>query len=114
MNALKNSVRLTGFLGADPEIKSFGEGQNLAYVSMATNDRFKNKAGEWVEETQWHRLVMWGRQAQFAEEHLFKGIEISVEGKLINRTYTDKEGQTRYTTEIRVNEVLMFNRKSAE
>jgi len=113
-NALKNSVRLTGYLGSNPEIKRFGDNQRLARVSLATSDYYKNKQGELVAETQWHSLVMWGKQAVFAEKSLSKGHEISIEGKLINRSYEDKNGIIRYVTEIVVNEVLSFQRNKKE
>ena len=111
MNSLKNSVRLMGFLGNDPEIKKFGDNKSLARVSIATNARYKKKEGEWVSATQWHNLVMWGKQAIFAEKSLTKGSEIAVEGKLMNRSYEDKGGITRYFTEIVVNEVIMLTKK---
>ncbi len=111
MNTLKNSVRLTGFLGNNPEMKTFSNNRNLARVSIATNERFRNNQGEWVTDTQWHNLVFWGKQAVFAEKSLTKGSEIAVEGKLINRQYVDKEGTTRYVTEVNVHEVLQLNRK---
>lgn len=111
MNTLKNSVRLTGFLGSNPEVKTFTNNRSLARVSIATNERYRNGQGEWVTDTQWHNLVFWGRQAVFAEKSLTKGSEISIEGKLVNRQYVDKEGVTRYVTEINVNEVLQLNRK---
>ena len=100
-----------GFLGNDPEIKKYGDNKSLARVSIATNERYKNKEGEWVSDTQWHNLVMWGRQAVFAEKSLEKGTEVAIEGKLVNRAYIDKEGITRYYTEVVVNEVLSFTRK---
>src|SRR5690554_2921867 len=111
MNSLKNSVRLVGFLGNDPEIKKYGDNKSLARVSIATNERYKNKDEEWVSDTQWHNLVMWGRQAVFAEKSLEKGTEIAIEGRLVNRSYLDKDGITRYYTEVVVNEVLSFTRK---
>ena len=111
MNTLKNSVRLTGFLGANPEVKSFGNEKTLARVSIATNERYRNGQGEWVTDTQWHNLVFWGKQALFAQKSLSKGSEIAIEGKLINRQYVDKEGVTRYVTEVNVHEILQFNRK---
>ncbi|MBD4807377.1 single-stranded DNA-binding protein, partial [Xanthomonas citri pv. citri] len=70
-----------------------------------------NGQGEWVSDTQWHNLVFWGRQAVFAEKSLTKGSEIAIEGKLVNRQYVDKEGITRYVTEVNVNEVLLLSRK---
>lgn len=100
-----------GFLGNDPEIKKYGDNKSLARVSIATNERHKNKDGEWVSDTQWHNLIMWGRQAVFAEKSLEKGTEVAIEGRLVNRAYVDKEGITRYYTEVVVNEVLSFTRK---
>lgn len=111
MNTLKNSVRLTGFLGNHPEVKTFSNNRNLVRISIATNERYRNSQGEWVTDTQWHNLVFWGRQAVFAEKSLTKGSEITIEGKLVNRQYVDKDGVTRYATEINVNEVLQLNRK---
>ncbi|MCL4639080.1 MULTISPECIES: single-stranded DNA-binding protein [Olivibacter] len=105
MSTLKNSVRLTGFLGNKPVIKKFGDNKCLARVSLATNERYKNQEGEWLTDTQWHQLVFWGKEASFVEKSLDKGSEISIEGRLINRSYTDKEGVIRYATEIVVNEV---------
>lgn len=111
MVSLKNSVRLIGFLGNAPDIKKFGENKSLARASIATNVSYKNRDGEWVSDTQWHNLVMWGRHAVFAEKSLDKGSEIAIEGKLVNRTYTDKDGIVRYLTEVIVNEIITFNRK---
>jgi single-strand DNA-binding protein len=111
MSNLRNSVRLTGFLGADPEIKTIGEKKKLAKVAIATNDSYKNDKGEKIEETQWHNLVMWDRLANLAENYLHKGSEVTVEGKLSSRSYTDKEGVKRYVTEVLVSEVLMLGKK---
>ena len=111
MNNLRNSVRLIGFLGNDPEIKTIGEKKKVAKVSIATNDSYKNDKGEKIEETQWHNLVMWDRNANLAENYLHKGSEVSIEGKLTSHSYTDKEGVKRYVTEIIVNEILMLGKK---
>lgn len=105
MSTLKNSVRLTGFLGTKPVMKKFGDNKYLVRVSLATNERYKNQEGEWLTDTQWHQLVFWGKQAVFVEKSLDKGSEISIEGRLINRSYTDKAGEVRYAVEIVVNEV---------
>ncbi|GAA4796867.1 single-stranded DNA-binding protein [Olivibacter ginsenosidimutans] len=109
MSTLKNSVRLTGFLGSKPAIKKFGDNKSLARVSIAVNERYKTHKGEWLTDTQWHHLVFWGKHAAFAEKTLDKGSEISIEGKLINRSFQDKEGKTRYVTEIVVNEIQALN-----
>lgn len=111
MNSLKNSVRLTGFLGSDPELKTVNNDRSLARVSIATNERYLNGEGEWTTDTQWHNLVFWGKQAVFVEKSLAKGSEIAIEGKLVNRQYVDRDGITRYVSEINVKEVLLLNRK---
>lgn len=102
-----------GFLGSDPEIKNFENNRKLARLSLATNESYKNGEGNWVVDTQWHQLVMWDSQAVFAENKLEKGAEISVEGRLVSRSYKDKTGQVRYVTEIVVQKVLMLSKKSA-
>ena len=111
MSNLRNSVRLVGFLGNDPEVKSINEKKKVARLSIATNDFYKNDKGEKVEETQWHNLVMWDKNATLAENYLHKGSEITIEGKIANRNYTDKDGIKRYITEIIVNEVLLMGKK---
>lgn len=111
MNSLKNCVRLTGFLGSDPELKTVNNDRNLARVSIATNERYLNNQGEWTTDTQWHNLVFWGKQAVFVEKSLTKGSEIAIEGKLVSRQYVDRDGITRYVTEINVKEILLLGRK---
>lgn len=106
MNTLKNSVRLVGNLGMDPEVKSFDNNRKLAKIAIATNETYKNDKGEKVTDTQWHNLVLWGAQAQLAEDILRKGDEIAIEGKLASRSYVDKDGNKRYVTEVVVNEFL--------
>ena len=112
MNALRNKVQLIGNLGMDPEVKALDSGKKLVKVSIATNETYKNAKGEKVTETQWHNLVAWGKTAEIAEKFLKKGSEVAVEGKLINRNYTDKEGIKRYVTEIEVSEFLMLGSKN--
>lgn len=112
MSNLKNSVRLTGFLGSDPEVKNTTTNKRLARVSIATNEIYKNEKGDRVEETQWHNLVLWDKNAALAEKYLHKGSEISIEGKLVSRNYVDKEGVKKYITEIVVNDVLLLGRKT--
>lgn len=111
MNALRNKVQLIGNLGMNPEIKTLDGGKKLAKMSIATNESYKNAKGELVKETQWHNLIAWGKTADIIEKYLKKGSEVAVEGKLINRNYTDKEGLKRYITEIQVNELLMLGGK---
>src|SRR3972149_5984928 len=108
MNTLKNKVQLTENLGQNPEVKELNGGKKVAKFSLATNETYKNKAGEKVTDTQWHNLVAWGKTAEIIEKYLKKGSEVAVEGKLLNRNYTDKEGVKRYVTEIQVSELLML------
>ncbi|MDO3627241.1 single-stranded DNA-binding protein [Mucilaginibacter sp. BT774] len=111
MNTLKNSVRLVGNLGMDPEVKSFDNNRKLAKIAIATNEIYKNDKGEKVTDTQWHNLLLWGAQAKLAEEILKKGDEIAIEGKLASRSYVDKDGNKRYVTEVVVNEFLKIGLK---
>jgi len=114
MNALRNKVQLIGNLGGNPEVKTFDKGKKLAKMSIATNESYRNSQGELVKETQWHNLIAWGKTAEIIEKHLKKGSEVAVEGKLINRNYTDKDGIKRYITEIEVNELLMLGNNNKE
>ena len=112
MYALKNKVQLIGNLGNAPEVKTTESGKKLARFSVATNESYRNAKGEKVTETTWHSLVAWGKVADIAEKYLQKGSEIAIEGKLINRSYTDKDGNKKYITEVQVNELLMLGSKA--
>lgn len=109
MNALRNKVQLIGHVGQDPEIKNFEKGK-LASLSIATNEVYKNDKGEKVKETQWHRAVAWGKNAELIEKYVTKGKELALEGKLVHRNYDDKNGEKRYVTEVVVNEVLLLGK----
>ena len=111
MYALKNKVQLIGNLGNAPEIKNTKSGKKLARFSIATNENYRNAKGEKVTETTWHNLVAWGKVADLAEKFLQKGTEVVIEGKLINRSYTDKDGIKKYISEVQVNELLLLNGK---
>lgn len=108
MSSIRNSVRLIGNLGQDPEIKNLEGDKKLAKFSIATKEIYKNDAGEKVTETQWHNLWAWGNTATIAEKYLKKGKEVAIEGKLVTRSYTDKEGIKKYATEILVNEIALL------
>ncbi len=114
MNSLRNRVLLIGHLGAQPETKTFTSGTNMARFSIATTETYKNDKGEKVSETQWHNIVAWGKIALVASKFLDKGKEVAIEGKLVTRNYTDKEGVKRYSTEIVVNELLLIGSKPEE
>ncbi len=111
MYALKNKVQLIGNLGNNPEIRTIDGGKKMARFSVATNETYRSAKGEKVTETQWHNLIAWGKVAEIAEQFLNKGSEVAIEGKLVNRNYTDKEGIKRYVTEIQVNEILLLGDK---
>lgn len=108
--SLRNKVTLIGRTGKEVEIVKFENGK-LAKVSLATTDYYTNALGEKVEETQWHNLVANGKLADIMEKYVEKGKEIAVEGKILYRTYEDKDGVKRYTTDIRVEELVMVGSK---
>ena len=110
MSSLRNSVQLIGHLGKDPEVKQLESGRFVGKVSIATNDIYKNAKGEKVIETQWHNLVVWGKNAENMQKILHKGDEVAIQGKLTHRSYEDKEGITKYVTEIVVNEFVKLSR----
>ena len=110
MNTLKNKVQLIGNLGQDPEIVTLENGNKLAKFSIATSDTYKNAMGEKVEDTQWHQIVAWGKTADIVENYLSKGKQVAVEGKLTHRSYETKDGEKRYITEVRCNELLMLGK----
>lgn len=96
-----NKVILVGNLGRDAETKFTGSGFAVSRFSLATTDRRKDsKTGEWVDRTEWHRIVLLGKQAESLQDYLKKGKQIYVEGRLETRSWDDKDGQKRYTTEI--------------
>ena len=110
MNGLRNKVQLIGRLGQDPEIIDLDSGKKLAKFSLATNGSYKNAQGERVEDTQWHNVVAWGKTAEIVENYAEKGKEVAVEGRLSHRSYDDKGGNKRYTTEVVCNELLLLGK----
>lgn len=101
-----NKVIIVGRLGADPEIKSVGNGQSVARLNVATSENWTSKDGQKQERTEWHRIVVWGRQAENCAKHLSKGRQVYVEGRLQTRQWEDSaSGQKKYTTEIVANTV---------
>jgi single-strand DNA-binding protein len=110
MNAMKNKVQLIGHVGQEPEIKTLDGGKKVANLTIATNDSYKNDKGEKVEQTEWHKVVAWGKTAEIIEKFVTKGKEIAIEGKLTHRSYDDKNGEKRYITEVVVNELLLLGK----
>ncbi len=95
-----NKVMLIGNLGADPEIKYSSSGTPIANLRLATNESRKNSEGEWEEKTEWHRVVIFGKQAEFCKDYLRKGSKIFIEGRIQTRSWDDQDGQKHYMTEI--------------
>jgi len=111
MATIKNSVRLIGNIGMDPDVRTFDNNRKMVRLSIATNDSYKNDKGEKVTDTQWHNIVLWGTQANMAETYLKKGDSVIIEGKLASRNYNDKDGVKRYVTEVVVNEFIKLGGK---
>jgi single-strand DNA-binding protein len=111
MSSIRNRVTLIGRLGAKAETKRFEDGKVKSSLSLATHDYYRNQSGELVEETTWHNLIAWGKSAEVIEKYTDKGSEIAVDGKLTNRSYTDKEGVKKYITEIVVDNVVLLGEK---
>jgi single-strand DNA-binding protein len=103
-----NKVILVGNLGRDAEMRFTSGGTPVATVSMATTERFTDREGQKKEDTQWHRIVIWGKTAESLHEYLTKGKQIYVEGKLQTREWQDKEGKTNKTTEVRADKVVLL------
>ena len=112
---MANKVILTGYLGADPELKHLPSGDAVANIRLASSERYRDKAsGETKEATEWHRLVFFRRLAEIAGEYLVKGSRIYVEGRLRTRKWTASDGQDRYTTEIQVDRLEMLGGARAD
>jgi single-strand DNA-binding protein len=113
-----NKVILIGNLGADPEVRSTSNGSRVATLSLATSRQWKNQSGEKQEKTEWHRVILWNNKgstlADLAEKYCKKGDKIYVEGSIEYRSWQDREGQTRYTTEITAREVILLSGKSGD
>jgi single-strand DNA-binding protein len=100
---------LIGKLGKDPEIKYTPQGTPVAKITIATNERFKDKSGEWQDRTEWHNVVLWQRMAEIAGEYLKKGGKVYIEGRLQTRSWDDKQtGQKKYMTEIVANDMILL------
>lgn len=95
-----NKAIIIGNLGSDVEVKTTGSGTSVANISVATNERWKDKSGEYKDRTEWHRVVVFGKTAENCAKYLKKGSQVYVEGRIQTNEWEDKEGQKRYTTEI--------------
>ena len=103
-----NKAILIGNLGADPETRFMQDGTCCCNLRLATTEKYKDKQGQQVEKTEWHRVVLWGKIGEIANQYLKKGARVYIEGKIETRKWQDKDGQDKYTTEIRANEMKML------
>ena len=109
-----NKVILIGNLGKDPEMWTFEDGTKKASFSLATTESYKDKAGNRVDQTEWHNVVLWRGLAGVAEQYLKKGSSVYIEGKIRTRSYQDKEGMTKYVTEIFADNMTMLGSKGGD
>lgn len=103
-----NKIILVGNLGRDPETRFLPSGEAVANITIATSSKYKNKSGELIEETEWHRVTFFGKLAEIVGQYLKKGRSVYVEGRIKTRKYTDKDGVEKYSTDIIANEMQML------
>lgn len=106
-----NKVILVGNLGKDPELKKLDSGTSLTRFPMATSESYVDKEGNRIDQTEWHNIVLWRGLADVADNYLKKGSKVYIEGKLKTRSYQDKDGNTRYTTEVVADQMVMLDSK---
>jgi len=113
MNTLRNKVNLIGRIGKTPEIQNECTSKDYALTkfSLATNENYKDKNGQWHENTQWHNLIAWGKTAERISKLISKGQEVMIEGKLVNKSY-EKDGEKRFSTDIEVTDFLLLSSKN--
>ncbi|MBR6931110.1 MAG: single-stranded DNA-binding protein [Bacteroidales bacterium] len=109
MGTMRNSVMLIGNAGADPEIRTFNNGQKVARVRIAINESYKNANNEWVQTTQWFGLVAYGNIADRVEKAIHKGVQFAIEGRLHNNEWNDDQGQRHSVTEIILNDLFLID-----
>ena len=109
-----NKAILVGNVGKDPEVRYLEGGASVASFSLATTEVYRNRNGEKVSQTEWHNIVAWRHLADLAEKYITKGRQLYIEGRITNRSWEDKEGNKRYTTEIVANTIQLLGRKGDE
>jgi single-strand DNA-binding protein len=114
MRNLRNRVQLIGNVGKEPDVRTFESGKTMASFSLATTETYLDQNGKKVNDTQWHQVIAWGKTANFVESYIDKGNRIAVDGKLVHRSYNDKDGATKYITEVVVNEIMLLTAKPAD
>ena len=109
-----NKAILIGHLGKDPELKYTQAGKAVANFTMATSEKWKGQDGQQQEDTTWHNIVAWGRQAEVIKEYLHKGSQAYVEGRIVNRSYDDKDGNKKYISEVVVSQVEFLDKRGSQ
>ena len=109
-----NKAILVGNLGKDPELRYTQSGQPVANFSIATTEKWQGKDGNTEERTEWHKIVVWGKSAENCQKYLAKGSSVYIEGSLQTRKWEDKDGQERYTTEVRADRVQFLGSKNRD
>ena len=108
MNSLKNKVILIGRLGQDPQTKTTESGKKVTHFTLATDDSYKNSEGQRISEATWHNITAWNGTADIADRFLKKGNQVAVEGRIVYRSYEDKKGVTKNTTEIVLDDLVLL------
>ncbi|MCH7691122.1 MAG: single-stranded DNA-binding protein [candidate division Zixibacteria bacterium] len=108
-----NKVILIGRLGKDPDLRYTPSGKAVATFSLATTERWKGQDGQRQESTTWHNIVAWGKQAETIKEYLSKGREVYLEGRIVNRSYDDKDGNKKYISEVVVQQFTFIGSKGS-
>ncbi len=114
MTGSLNKVMLIGNLGRDPEVRQSTNGNTIANLAIATTERFKDKTGEWSEKTEWHRVVAFGSRADVMAKYLKKGSSVFIEGHLQTRSWDDKDGVKRYSTEVVMRDFQFLDRAGGD
>ena len=109
MKSLKNKVVLIGHVGIDPTITNIEDGKKVARLSLATNEQYTDVNGNKVKNTNWHTVIGWGKVAEIIEKYVKKGKQVAVEGKLVSRSYEDKDSVKRYVSEVVISEILLLS-----
>lgn len=109
-----NKVFLIGNVGKDPEIRHLESGAVVATFTLATTERYKDRNGEAVEQTEWHNIVAWSRLAELAENYIVKGSQLFIEGRIRSRKYANQAGEERYVTEIVADNIQLLGKKEGQ
>jgi single-strand DNA-binding protein len=109
-----NKVILVGFSGKEPESRSFADGTGVTNFSLATSEKYKDKSGEWKDQTEWHNISCFGKLAEIASQYVHKGTQVYVEGKIKTNKYTDKAGVEKYAVNIVVSSLQLLGSKEAK